>query len=169
MANWCYNSLTIKGNPKEVQKFIEEAVGYNIWEKLTKNVRPPSPCKLQFNNHIPFPPGLIRAHTYKEKMTENEISLLYSDLGYNWETKNWGCKWGACYVNLEYEKGKDTAHYTFKTPWTPPNPWFEIVAILLYPTLDFTLSYEEERQAYKGERISKQGTITTNNHKKEIT
>lgn len=153
---WCYNSLTITGDPKKVQKFVEEAIGFSFWEDKTK-----PPCKLQFNNHIPFPPGLIRAHTYKEKRTKDEMNRLYSDFGYSWERKHWGCKWGARRVELEYEKGSHTAHYTFETAWNYPDLWLKAIAVLLYPTLNFTLTYEEEMSAYKREIIFKQGKIQT--------
>ena len=80
---------------------------------------------------------------------------------YNWNNRNWGCKWDVTNPELcsEEENGENLVLvYQFDTPWSPPVP-----AILKlseqYPTLLITLSYEEE-QGWGGEIEMHHGQIS---------
>ena len=79
MPNWCENVLTISGLKNVLDEFIVVA-------RLNK----PKPCNLNnldvceedevlnFNSLYPIPSNISNA-------TDT----------YDWEVKNWGCKWGA--------------------------------------------------------------------------
>lgn len=80
---------------------------------------------------------------------------------YNWNNRNWGTKWevavrdGDKYSDtymeehVNNEDGTSFVYYNFHTAWSPPMP--AIVKLSQqYPTLKFTLSYEEE-QGWGGE------------------
>lgn len=89
---------------------------------------------------------------------------------YNWNIRNWGTKWDVAvhdeeehpdtYMEGPTENGENlVVYYNFNTAWSPP---MEAIATLSskYPSLLFTLSYEEEQgwggecEFLRGEQIS---------------
>ncbi len=73
---------------------------------------------------------------------------------YNWNIRNWGTKWDVAvrdgdeypdtYVEGPTENGENlVVYYNFNTAWSPPVPALEKLSAQ-YPSLLFTLSYEEE-------------------------
>lgn len=69
---------------------------------------------------------------------------LYKDNWYKWNIDNWGCKWDANDVEVQvFTQGADI-HYDFSTAWSPPRDFFEKL-VVMYPELDFNLSYAEEQ------------------------
>src|ERR1035438_5932980 len=76
MPNWCQNNLTITGPEAEVQAFKAKAVGHSPWEEPEGE-----PDGLNFHSLVPVPEEVLKAG--------------YESAGYDWEQKNWGCKWAA--------------------------------------------------------------------------
>ena len=89
---------------------------------------------------------------------------------YSWNTHNWGVKWDVAvsddnkypdtYMEGPTENGNNlVVYYNFNTPWSIPNEALNKLSSQ-YPTLLFTLSYEEEtgwggeREYLRGECIS---------------
>jgi hypothetical protein len=73
---------------------------------------------------------------------------------YNWNVRNWGTKWDVAvkaddkypdtYIEGPTENGENlVVYYNFNTAWSPPMPAIAKLSEQ-YPSLLFTLSYEEE-------------------------
>jgi len=79
MPNWCNNKLVVIGPDGDVDRFKKTATGNSPWhtQEEKKNV-------LNFHSLMPIPPEIVSAG--------------YGEAGYEWELKNWGCKWGACHA-----------------------------------------------------------------------
>ena len=99
-----------------------------------------------------------------------QAKSLVDNSWYNWNVRNWGTKWDVA-VSAD-EKYPDTyiegptvngenlvVYYNFHTAWSPPFPAMEKLSAQ-YPSLLFTLSYEEETgwggeaEFLRGENIS---------------
>jgi hypothetical protein len=76
------------------------------------------------------------------------LSAGYEQAAYEWELKNWGCKWGACNAE-EVEECEGHFTYFFDTAWSPPIPFLSKLAPE-WPTLIFLLDYEEMGMGFKG-------------------
>lgn len=165
MPNHCMNYLNVKGNYKDLIKFVEET-HMNIKDSQDKYF-----YNLSFEKIKPTP---IKG--------DGEII----DEWYDWRLKNWGTKWdlydsyGGFIVeghkeiltvdeeyNLKYLKeldakdNDDTTYYlTFCTAWCPP---MEMYYYLMekYKDLDMTFraSYDEGGCAFAGHIEFKQGEI----------
>ncbi|MFC1960024.1 hypothetical protein ACFLYO_04895 [Chloroflexota bacterium] len=85
----------------------------------------------------------------KVKTSETALSLntlvpmdekLLEGRGWHaWRTEHWGTKWD---VKADVYGDEDTLIYTFRSAGCPPIEWVEHVAPL-WPTLQFTLDYEQ--------------------------
>lgn len=83
--------------------------------------------------------------------------------GYDWENRNWGCKWGASDVALVYNdthsSGLSMVEYEFQTAWSPPMDFMHSLAAQ-YPTLKFCLFYREEGMGFEGNAEWEGGVCT---------
>ena len=131
MPNWCSNHLTVKGENEEVQRFKENAVGHNPWSKPLDDGKP-SP--LNFHSLVPVPAYVLEQS--------------YEKAGYDWECKEWGCRWGACEAELVDDNGCEL-FYSFDTAWAPPIAFLKHLG-KLWPNLMFLLEYEEPGMGFKG-------------------
>jgi len=122
-----------------------------------------------FHAFVPVPREVMLApydpHRLKEMASKYpEWFSRYPDMiaGYDWENRNWGCKWGASDVTLSYTgvKGRDQlVEYDFQTPWAPPMEFMDCLA-KLYPTMKFVLSYREEGMGFQGDAEWEGGLCT---------
>lgn len=186
MPNWVYNGLTIEGKPELVTQLKEqmnkpfyqdiEALGdLSFGIKRTMYTNP----IFAFWNII-APTDL---EAYKNQPTRSELEVndpnwwtdtmkvsAVDNSWYNWNLRNWGTKWDVAvsddnkYPNTymhEHDNGENkVVYYNFETAWGIP---YEALSNLSsqYPTLLFTLSYEEETgwggemEFLRGEVISK--------------
>ncbi|HOG38616.1 MAG TPA: hypothetical protein PLD95_04055 [bacterium] len=141
MPNWCENVLTISGLKNVLDEFIVVA-------RLNK----PKPCNLNnldvceedevlnFNSLYPIPSNISNA-------TDT----------YDWEVKNWGCKWGASSSRL-FKISNTVIGYDFLTPWSPPIK-FLLKVSKDFPELKFYLKYKDEGNEYKGSITIKKGLV----------
>lgn len=92
--------------------------------------------------------------------SEMEYNAINSNDWYNWNLRKWGCKWDVAVSSDEefpetYMEGPTpngenlVVYYNFNTAWSPPFPAMAEIS-KQYPSLLFTLSYEEE-QGWGGE------------------
>lgn len=130
MPNWCNNKLAVYGPDDDVKRFKETAIGCSPWTEIKEQEED----VLNFHCLVPVP--------------RDVLSAGYNHAGYEWELKNWGCKWGACNPELTDEwEGQLT--YRFETAWVPPIPFIEKLGPQ-WPMLIFLLDYEEMGIGFKG-------------------
>ena len=139
MPNWCYGTLTVSGDAKELKRF----------EELVKSDR----YALDADKIIPYPEEYKKlddasrewekkADDYAkslgldrfwcgDQMSEKDRKSFYKEHGnspkdgfnqggYEWCLANWGTKWGFCDVTVSKNKGE--YNYSFCTAWSPINP-----------------------------------------------
>ena len=167
MPNWVYNGLTIEGNPEQVKSLIKQmnkpfvysitALGdlsYDV--KQTKYVNP----IFAFHNIYSYVDHGVTDEQYHSQPPAKAADASFADFmkfesndWYNFNCREWGVKWdvavadGDKYSNTsiqEAENGENyVVHYNFETAWSRPLPALQKLSAQ-YPTLLFTLSYEEE-------------------------
>jgi len=160
MPNWVFNGLTIEGNPDSVKALMEQMnqpfkMVHDSWNMEThqqekKLVTYPNPIFAFWN--IVKPTDMEAYMAQPAKWEGGPISFEGDDW-YNWNIRNWGTKWDVAVhaddkypdTNMEEaENGENyVVHYNFNTAWSRPLPALENLSAQ-YPTLLFTLSYEEE-------------------------
>lgn len=159
MPNWVYNGLTIEGKPnliKEVKEQLGRSYSYPVLDFASGEVK-------EETNESPFSYWNIIRPTdmdaYAQQPVRSELPVndpnWWEDVQeksktdnswYNWNHRNWGCKWDASNVELvDNENNGDNGvlFYRFESPWSPPVPAL-IKLSEQYPTLLLTLEYEEE-------------------------
>jgi hypothetical protein len=98
-----------------------------------------------------------------------EAMMFKGNHWYDFNVREWGTKWDVAvswddeYPDTNYEDAENgenhVVHYNFNTAWSPPMPAISKLSAQ-YPTLLFTLSYEEEQgwggecEFLRGEQIS---------------
>jgi len=180
MPNWVFNGLTIEGNPEQVNKLIEQMNKpfvrvHDNWNMETRQMEKkqttyPNPVFAFWNIVAPTadimaeyegqPPKTEASIDDMEAWyTEIEHKALHSNDWYNWNVRNWGTKWDVAvsaddeYPDTYMEKSPNgenlVVYYNLHTAWSPPFPAMAELS-KQYPSLLFTLSYEEE-QGWGGE------------------
>ena len=183
MPNWVYNGLTIEGNPSEVNDLVEQL--NRPFKKIADNWNPesgnmekklytyPNPVFAFHNiwNHIE---AGISDEDYTSQPDHTlpiaEAMQFKTNDWYSFNVREWGTKWDVAvgaddkypdtYVEGPTQNGDNlVVYYNFNTAWSPPMPAIAKLSSQ-YPTLLFTLSYEEETgwggecEFLRGEQIS---------------
>lgn len=136
MPNWCINTLTIKGKPKDINKLMKQV-------ELTESESGEHNAQV-FSCHKVIP----------RPVSEN-------DNWYNWNTTNWGSKWDCTAIQRTegtWESGM--VSYTFDTAWSP------IVDVITklgqqHKKLTITYTYFESGSDYWGEMEYTKGVQTS--------
>jgi hypothetical protein len=158
MPNWVYNGLTIEGKPEQVKSLIVQMnkpfvdsikpngdLAYSVTQR--KYVNP----IFSFRNII-APTDMEAYHS--QPVFPEQFSLAFEGNDwYNFNNREWGTKWDVAVCEddtyptttiEETENGDNyVVHYNFETAWSRPLPAIQKLSAQ-YPTLLFTLSYEEE-------------------------
>jgi hypothetical protein len=176
MPNWCYNGLTIEGNPDLVNDLVKQmnkpfVMLHDSWNKTTGNMEVsqttyPNPV-FAFYNIFNHRQDNITDLEYVAQPTRSKLDVNDSNWWndtqelaktdkswYNWNIRNWGTKWDVAvpaedsykntYIEGPTPNGENlVVYYNFETAWSPPVPALEKLSAQ-YPSLLFTLSYEEE-------------------------
>ena len=166
MPNWVYNGLTIEGNPEQVKLLIKQMnkpfvysvqsngdLSFNV--KQRKYVNP----IFAFHNIYSYLDHNVTDEEYHSqppsKLDSSFVDWIKfeSNDWYNFNNREWGVKWDVAvaeddkYSNTsiqEAENGENyVVYYNFETAWSRPLGAIEKLSAQ-YPTLLFTLSYEEE-------------------------
>ena len=140
MPNYCFNTLTISGNQKNLNDF------------LTKNENIEEGEELDFSKSVPVP-----SDCYMGDLGPDERKQYGSNNWYDVQTKIWGTKWNCS--NVSMTRDKDTLTYTFSTAWSPPKSWL-ITTAKKFDELIFKLEYEESGCDYYGTLSIEYGDIT---------
>jgi hypothetical protein len=183
MPNWVYNGLTIEGNPELINDLVRQM--NKPFVKLHDNWNPQT-GKMEVSQTT-YPNPVFAFHNIWNHRQENIDDLEYvkqSDHSlpmkeqlqfkgnnwYDWNVRNWGTKWDVAVSDDEkypdtYMEGPTpngenlVVYYNFNTAWSPAFPALEKLSAQ-YPSLLFTLSYEEETgwggecEFLRGEMIS---------------
>lgn len=174
MPNWVFNDLTVEGNPTMVQMLKDKMnqpfevpveshgdLSFNV-----KQVKYSNPVFAFWNIINPFDMG-ITAEEYATQPTRSELEpnnpnwwadtnrlRLIDKSWYSWNITNWGTKWDVAVSDdekypdtelvYEDENGENLVLvYKFQTAWGIPEEAM-ITLSKQFPTLLFTLSFEEE-------------------------
>ena len=152
MADSVWITMNVSGDAAKLKKFVEEQKGRN---RPTDDTKLPEIKDLQFNNLIPYPHDPLRREIYdgeEYKFTE------YHLFGYQWEKDNWGCKWGAMNIELDYNY-KTEAAYHFETANVFPDKWFKVL-YTKYNELDFYIEFEGPNREVAGTMEIKRGVLS---------
>lgn len=178
MPNWVTNNVIISGDNATLQELKEQLNKPVIthfpkmefdkerkeWTKFP-NVQEDTNPIFSFWNVI-APTDLDAYYGEEKKEFDSEaLNLIQQiELGfavgndwYNWNVREWGCKWDASSVTLE-EFPDGGLMYQFETPWSPVPQIFQILSEK-YPELLFAYEYEEE-QGWGGIITWKNGKTT---------
>jgi hypothetical protein len=166
MPNWVFNGLTIEGNPEQVEILVEQmnkpfvysitAVGdlsYDV--KQTKYVNP----IFAFHNIYNYRDAGITDEEYHSQPPRADVTMkewfkFATNDWYNFNIREWGTKWDVAvaednkypdtYMEGPVANGENkVVYYNFNTAWSRPMEALTKLSAQ-YPTLLFTLSYEEE-------------------------
>jgi hypothetical protein len=167
MPNWVYNGLTIEGNPEQVDKLVEQ-----MNKPFIDSIEPLGDLSFGIKQRKYINPIFafrnIYSHTehgvtdeqyhcqppYNPDKTFSDFMKFESNDWYNFNNREWGVKWDVAvaeddkypttYMQGPTENGENkVVYYNFETAWARPIPALEKLSAQ-YPTLLFTLSYEEE-------------------------
>ena len=183
MPNWVYNGLTIEGNPDQVKSLIKQMnkpfvnyyeahgdLSFNL-----KQVKFPNPV-FAFRNIYSYEDAGITKEEYTSQPPHNPDTSMKdwfkfeTNDWYNFNIREWGTKWDVgvseedkhptTYME-EAENGENyVVYYNFETAWSRPLAALQKLSTQ-YPTLLFTLSYEEET-GWGGEMELLRGEIISN-------
>ena len=138
MPNWCHNSLYIRGNKKQIEKFKQTA------KRESTEDSPES--DLSFENFIPTPEHLL-------EISEKQPS----DMGwYTWRNNTWGTKWDV-EADLVCDD-EEMLEYSFDSAWAPPLQFVLRVSKIL-KKLSFMIRYEEPGMGFSGLFRARKGFI----------
>jgi hypothetical protein len=88
----------------------------------------------------------------------DSVGMLQENNWYNWNVRNWGCKWDARVTDTEIDLEAGILCYYFDTPWAPPEAVITTLSDL-YPALTIRVRFIEE-QGFGGEIELHDGTFT---------
>ena len=173
MPNWVYNSLSIEGDPAliaDVKRMLNRPFvqKHDNWNMETRQMEVKD---FTYSNPV-FAFHNIYNHRQDNVSDEEYIKQPDHKLGepitfegnhwYDWNVRNWGTKWDvAVHDDKEYsdtelvEETENSLAYRFNTAWSPPVPAIAKLSEQ-YPTVTFTLSYEEET-GWGGETVFTNG------------
>ena len=164
MPNWVYSDLTAEGNKEDIIK-LKKHVGEPYTRPFTDYVSKDGELvrvakETTFNNPVfsfwnIIKPEDIHAYIFEEDTpipdNYDQAEGWFTGNGwYDWNVRNWGTKWdvanvdGEAYLDTELiDETDNSIHYKFQTAWAPA---VKAIGWLSkqYPSLKFTLDYQEE-------------------------
>ena len=161
MPNWCRNNLTVRGNYKQVSKFVEDVRDDEDGFRLAQLV----PCPEELKETMAgFYSEEEKQKALEEQQKRNLEKYGYKDW-YDWEYANWGTKWGDCetdFISGEVIKADDDQYsncaFVFDSAWGSP---VELIIRIstLYPELWFGVTYEETGMMFAGYYVAHKGEL----------
>ena len=173
MPNWVFNGLTIEGSPEEINKLVTQmnkpfkkiADNWNMETHAmeVKLFTYPNPVFAFHNIYNHEQAGISNEEYIKQPdhtLPIQEAMKFSGNHWYDFNVREWGTKWDVAvdsddkypdtYIEGPTPNGDNlVVYYNMHTAWSPPMPAIEKLS-KQYPTLLFTLSYEEE-QGWGGE------------------
>ena len=145
--NWCSNDLYVEGSKESIDAF----------QALLKT----GEGDFDFNLFIPYPSkyeelDMLREQAEKDGVEWDKLPKDgYNQGGYDWCIENWGTKWNAYEASIERTSDESMSGW-FDTAWSPPLGVLQAMSEM-FPTLSFTLSYEEGGMCLAGNSTYKNG------------
>jgi hypothetical protein len=173
MPNWVYNNMTVKGERVDLIAFRDKAsvkaptgisddgvLDYSSSDDEALwfwNFKEPENKQAYFGASDYKPEG-YETWDLNQKLAHDMKAS--SDGWYDWNVREWGCKWDASDVSLQdYSQEKEQyLHYSFSTPWSVAEGAF-IAMVEQHPELEFDFSSEEE-QGWGVEAVGVNGEFT---------
>jgi hypothetical protein len=183
MPNWVFSGLTIEGSPDEINKLVNQmnkpfkkvSDSWNIkTHEMEKTLFTyPNPV-FAFHNIYSHEQDGVSDEDYMKQpdytLPIGEAMQFKGNDWYSWNVRNWGTKWDVAvsaddkhpetYTEGPTPNGNNlVVYYNFNTAWSPAFPAISKLSAQ-YPSLLFTLSYEEETgwggecEFLRGEMIS---------------
>jgi len=147
MPNWVTNTLTITGEPELLAE-----VGARLRAPIPSHMgHTENYPELSFWNIIKPEDSILDEYFANADATQ----LSNRNNWYNWNNRNWGCKWDAR-VHFADTTG-DSLVYEFDTAWAPPIQVLETLSRDV-PDIKLTLRYVEE-QGWGGVTVFKVGEV----------
>lgn len=143
MPNWCFTSMLVAGNKREVRKFAK-AMRDNVEGYDLNKLLPLDPRTYVESTRTVITDGVERTVVDKSFATMENDGFD----GYAHAMEMWGTKWGACSVCVDDEDSYPL-FVRFESAWSPAT---DLIMNLSkhYPTLVFSLAYDEEAHDYCG-------------------
>jgi hypothetical protein len=183
MPNWVFNGLTIEGSPELINDLVRQmnkpfVMLHDSWNMTTgqmevKQTTYPNPVFAFYNIYNHRQAGISDEEYIKQPdhtLPIAEAMMFKGNHWYDFNVREWGTKWDVA-VSPD-DKYPDTyiegptpnsenlvVYYNMNTAWSPPMPAIAKLSEQ-YPSLLFTLSYEEETgwggecEFLRGEMIS---------------
>ncbi len=141
MPNWCYCSITVSGDEKQVAAFFAKHIVDG---------------RFDFNTIIPEPKTkdecLEAFYVNADSHIQTDADRPWFDW-YRWRCVNWGTKWNA--HDTQYDEANGTID--FDTAWSDPAPVIEAL-FNMYKDLKFDYKFiEEQGPVYLGHIIVDKG------------
>ena len=133
MPNWCSNTITIRGEKEDIDRFesfLNEKDGKEWFDFFR-----PCPQEMKDVDNVSF------GNVNEELMKKYGAADWYS-----WSLNNWGCKWN-CDAQ-DWSREDDSISFWFDSPWGPPT---ELYSFICTDTdFDVEADYHEEGMAFVG-------------------
>lgn len=149
MPNWVFNTVTITAETEAEKDSFKEQMAKPHQESHTKmdgTVKEDTVEEVfSFWNLKPPPKSAIESGEYfaTHGFSASGVELGHSKNNwYEFNYREWGTKWDACYSEIESEN-KTTIAYNFSTAWSAPEPIFKAIRYR-YPNLHVHIHYQEE-------------------------
>lgn len=138
MPNYVYNSVNINGDPNQVSNIMKKLGMPNL-----------------LGNGESGTDGLNRFNFYNLVSPSDLDWYKESENWYNWRIANWGTKWNACDLEVDYDDVEDINNitYRFSTAWSPPIPiMLALIEYIVYNNIHVNMNWHyEEEQGWGGE------------------
>ena len=165
MPNWVFNGLTIEGNPEQVNKlvsqmnkpFVNKVESFGDLAFNVKEVTYSNPV-FAFHNIYSYVDHGVTDEVYigqppRQEDFKDWLKFQTNDW-YNFNNREWGVKWDVAVSDEDkypdtYMEGPTpngdnlVVYYNFNTAWGIPDEALKKLSAQ-YPSLLFTMSYEEE-------------------------
>jgi len=162
MPNWVYNTVTLEGKLPLVRR-VRDKLASPVAESGEVN-------PFSFWNIVH--PKDSEMEDYRATIGWSKEHSDWKDHNdptnwYQWNIRNWGCKWDSCNTEVtsplavHKDKATDemiaTVTYSFETPWSPPTEALTALS-KKYPRLTIRHYFEEE-QGWGGEGYFQGGLL----------
>ena len=183
MPNWCNNNLNITGDYESLQKFVAgvkstDENGNDRYDILSGLYPTPQELTDTKSGHYTAEPnanwkvmldkGEMTQEWYDELVSSNATGYAQNQINltkygardwYDWQCSHWGTKWGDCDT---YLNGHSDSHldFSFDSAWSPPIDGLAHISTM-FPTLTFTITYEEGGNGFFGATKIVDGQVAT--------